>query len=120
MTNKIQLGKFGEKIAAEYLINKGYKVLTKNYYTPNGEIDLICQKNHTIFFVEVKTRTNQAFGWPEEAIDDKKLEKIVMACQKYLQDNNLKTDWQIDAISLIYDQELQTIELKHLSGLDIN
>ena len=120
MIDKIKLGKLGEKIAAKYLENNGYSLLTKNYHTPEGEIDIICQKEKVIFFVEVKIRKNLDFGWPEEAIDDRKMEKIALACQRYLQENKIRTDWQIDAICLIFDQDKRKIRLKHLKRLDID
>ena len=115
---KIQLGKFGEKIAADYLENKGYVVLTKNYYTRDGEVDLICQKKNVIVFVEVKTRTSLAFGWPEEAVTDKKLEKLALAAEKYLKEHNIQAEWQIDIISIVLDKQKRLARLNHLKNID--
>ena len=119
-TNKIKIGKFGEQIAAEYLQNKGYKILAKNFYTRDGEIDLVCQKNDVITFVEVKTRTNRNFGWPEEAVTDEKLEKIATAAEKYLEKNKLSLDWQIDIISIVIDKKTRLVKLSHLKNISIS
>ncbi len=102
---KIKLGKIGEEIGAKYLKAKGYKILARNFYTRQGEIDLICQKDRVIHFIEVKTRTSQSFGWPEEAVDEKKIEKISESAQKYLQQNNIRPEWQIDIIGIIIEKE---------------
>lgn len=115
--NKLRLGKFGEQLAADYLINKGYKILTKNYYTREGEIDLICQKNKVIIFVEVKTRTNRIFGWPEEDVTDEKFEKIATTAEKYLEDNIINKEWQIDIISILINKKTKTAQITHLENI---
>ena len=114
---KIQLGKFGEKIAEKYLKSKGYKIIAKNFYSREGEIDLICQKNGIVFFVEVKTRTNQNFGWPEEAVTDQKLEKIAAAGEKYLTENKVDCEWQIDIISIMIDKSRKKAQVKHFQNI---
>ena len=116
-TNKIKLGRFGEQVAAKYLQNKGYKILAKNYYTREGEIDLVCQKDDVIIFVEVKTRTNQTFGWPEEAVTDEKLEKIATASEEYLQEKEIDSEWQIDIISIIIDQRKKIAKINHFQNI---
>ena len=116
-TNKIQLGKFGEKIAANYLKHKGYQVVTQNFYTREGEIDLICEKDKVVIFVEVKTRTNLNFGWPEEDVTDEKLEKIASACEKYLMENKIKSEWQIDIISIVINRDAQKAKINHFQNI---
>lgn len=119
MINKLQLGKFGEQIAGQYLIKKGYQIIARNYSTRGGEIDLICQKDKVIHFIEVKTRTNQKFGWPEEAVTDEKLEKIIMTSEKYCQEYNLNFEWQIDIISILINQTTRIAELRHIKNIAI-
>jgi putative endonuclease len=116
MTNKLKLGKLGERLAWIYLIGKGYKILEKNYRTRWGEIDLIGQKRGSIVFFEVKTRTNQNFGWPEEAVTDAKLDKIIATGLDYLESHNLNLSWQIDVISIIIDKQY-LIRIKHFSNI---
>ena len=66
------LGKKGEKIVAEYLKKCGMKILTKNYKTPFGEADIIAEDGDETVFVEVKTRTNESYGRPGEAVTKEK------------------------------------------------
>ena len=116
--DKLRLGQFGEQLAGNYLKNKGYQIITQNYRTRDGEIDLICQKNNVIHFIEVKTRTNQNFGWPEEAVDEKKLEKISLAAEKYLKENNADSEWQIDIISILIDKKKRSAGIKYLENIN--
>ena len=81
---KRKLGLWGEGIAARYLQDKGYKILDRNYYTRNGELDIICEKGSKIVFVEVKTRKSTRFGSPEEAITRKKINHLRQAALIYL------------------------------------
>ncbi len=69
-------GKKGEDLAARYLVNKGYRIIYRNYRTPYGEIDIICEYEKSVIFVEVKTRTNTKYGMPEEAVTIKKRDHI--------------------------------------------
>jgi len=78
------LGRVGEQKAAEYLEKKGYKIIEKNYKTHVGEIDLIACDGQDIVFVEVKTRSSDAFGLPSEAVDSKKQEKYYKVADEYL------------------------------------
>ena len=102
------LGRWGENLAAEYLIELGFIIAARNVRTPYGEIDLIAQqtsntsKNETTtVFVEVKTRTTQSFGYPEEAITPRKRENLISAVQHYLQEHpDLEGYWRIDVIAI--------------------
>lgn len=66
------LGIEGENAAAKFLEKKGYRIISRNYKTHIGEIDIIAQDGNTIVFVEVKTRGNESFGKPFEAVNKRK------------------------------------------------
>ena len=83
------LGRAGEVKAAGFLKDKGYKILEKNYKTHIGEIDLIVKDGDTVVFVEVKTRTNDDFGAPSQAVNAKKQQKYYLVAQEYLIKNKL-------------------------------
>ncbi len=83
------LGRSGEDRAARHLANLGYRVLERNYSTKQGEIDLIALDRETIVFVEVKTRTSDAYGAPELAVDQRKQERMVKAALGYLKQKRL-------------------------------
>lgn len=103
-----ELGRWGENQAAKYFSELGYTVVAQNYRTPYGEIDLIVQytagsseNEITTVFVEVKTRTSQSFGYPEEAITPRKRENLISAVEHYLQENpDLAGYWRIDVIAI--------------------
>lgn len=81
MLYKKILGQKGENIACRYYEQAGFKLIAKNYWTRWGELDLVFKKNKEILVVEVKTRTNNSFGWGEESINQKKLNNIHQAYQ---------------------------------------
>lgn len=70
------LGREGEDIAVAFFREKGYRILEKNYRTVFGEIDIIARDREVLVFIEVKTRTDDAFGYPFEAVNGRKREKI--------------------------------------------
>jgi putative endonuclease len=80
-----ELGNRGEDIAARYLKQQGYTILTRNYRSRYGEVDIICTYEQAIVFVEVKTRTSTRFGSPEESITRNKIEHIRRVALIYLQ-----------------------------------
>jgi len=78
------LGKEGEDRAAKFLKKQGYRILERNYRTRSGEIDLIALHEGTVVFVEVKTRTNEAFGSPELAVNARKQSRMIKAALGYI------------------------------------
>lgn len=95
------LGKKGEDLAAAYLTKKGYKILERNWRSGKDEIDIIALKSDQLIIVEVKTRSTDYFGEPEEAVTLKKQMFLVRATDKYV--NQFEFDEQIryDIISII-------------------
>ena len=102
-TNKIELGKIGESIALETAKRRGYQMLATNVRTPYGEIDLVLKTAHQLIFAEVKTRTSFSFGYPEQAINALKLSHMIQSAQFYMLQNNLRDEYRIDVISILYD-----------------
>jgi len=79
-----QFGKKSERLAAEYLKLKGYRIIETNYRCPVGEIDIIAREKGTLVFVEVKARRSSRFGSPKGAVTPAKQRKISMAALDYL------------------------------------
>ena len=103
-TQRQRIGKWGEETAARYLEQHGYEILARNVRTAYGEIDLIArQAGGELVFVEVKTRTNIGFGYPEEAVDSRKLAHMVSSAQAYLIDCPFHSEehWRIDVVSVM-------------------
>jgi putative endonuclease len=78
------LGREGEDLAARFLMKQGYRILERNYSTRTGEIDLIALHDGALVFVEVKTRTSDAFGAPELAVNPRKQQRMVKAALAYI------------------------------------
>ncbi|NOY52399.1 MAG: YraN family protein [Deltaproteobacteria bacterium] len=78
------LGKFGENRAVRYLQQEGFEILRRNYRTPFGEIDIIAREEETLVFVEVKTRSTNTFGMPQEAVNRRKQRQLIRTAQAYL------------------------------------
>ena len=79
-----QFGRKSERLAAEYLKLKGYRIIETNYRSPVGEIDIIAREKGTLVFVEVKARRSSRFGSPKGAVTPAKQRKISMAALDYL------------------------------------
>jgi putative endonuclease len=99
MNHNQKIGAWGEQIAVEYLAHKGYAILGRNTRTPHGEIDIIASVEGATIFVEVKTRTSDSFGLPEEALTRRKLAHMFACASHYAAQNEIDT-WQCDAISV--------------------
>ena len=89
-----RIGKIGEKLAAEYLEKQGYEIITTNFYTKRGEIDIIARKDKEIVFVEVKTRSSDSFGKPVEAVSYFKQKHLYQTAKYYM----YKTCHELDYI----------------------
>ena len=103
MTNRKKLGSEGEQIALTFIKKRGFKILSTNYRSPVGEVDIIAAKKNLISFIEVKTRQSSHFGHPEEAIRRKKMKRIIRTAQHYLVTHNLydKVTVRFDVLSLV-------------------
>ena len=82
--SNIRKGKKGEDIACAYLKRSGYRIMNRNYKTDVGEIDIIATDEHTVIFVEVKSRTTDGFGMPSEAVNYMKRNKINQVASQYI------------------------------------
>lgn len=97
--NKRTVGLFYEKEAVQHLECLGYRLITQNYWTDSGEIDLVLIKDQTLYFVEVKYRSSDAFGSPRQAITYKKKINMKKSAMHYLKANH--GDYQSFSISFM-------------------
>ena len=95
----------GEDAACQFLINKGYRILERNFRKGYGEIDIIALQDKTLVFIEVKTRSSVKFGTPFDSIASGKLRTLVKGAQfyKYILHPELPDDIRIDAIGVMVD-----------------
>ena len=114
MTYQKKIGNIGEKIAAEFLLERGYRLIDQQYTTRYGELDLVMDDSGSVVFVEVKTRTTDTFGLPENSITTEKLEKIQKAGLLWLQAHPERNDfWRIDVIAVILDHQNSVKDVQH-------
>jgi putative endonuclease len=78
-----ELGRAGEKAAADLLRSKGYEVVGAGFLARRGELDLVCRRGKELVVVEVKTRTSDAFGTPLEAVGSRKRRAMMAAAAEY-------------------------------------
>lgn len=79
-----EIGAYGEDLAEKYLKRRGWRILSRNFSVRGGEIDIIAFRFGRLTFFEVKTRSNESFGKPYEAVDYKKLSRLKTARKHFL------------------------------------
>lgn len=94
------LGKEGEEIAVQYLIEKGYEILDRNWRYHKAEIDIIAQNQDHLIIVEVKTRSSVALGNPENFVDKKKINLLTQAADIYVNQQDIDKNIRFDIISI--------------------
>ena len=116
-SSRQELGRWGETLAANYLDRNGYRVIERNLRTPFGEIDLVAEDGSLLVFVEVKTRSTDTYGMPEESITQQKRQHLIAAAQSYLQTFSISdTNWRIDVISIRKLKSKATPEIIHFKN----
>jgi len=109
------LGEWGESVARRALEGKGYAIVAVNWRCRDGEIDLIARDRSTLVFVEVKTRTSDRFGAPEEAVTVAKLDRLQRAATAYLAAyGSPDINWRIDVVAIDCTQGREVLRLDHL------
>jgi putative endonuclease len=116
------VGRWGENTAAAYLEQRGYRILARNVHNRYGEIDLIASAaDGSLVFVEVKTRTGQTFGDPEEAVDRRKVEHLSASAEAYMVEHPELTgqNWQIDVIAILGrpGEKLEDVQIEYFENI---
>ncbi len=100
-----EVGILGEKMALEFLLEKGYRLRETNFRSREGEIDIVAEQGDYLVFVEVRTRKSLHFGTPEESVTRAKQEKLIELALAYLQTHrDLPPFWRIDVVAVELDQ----------------
>lgn len=117
LSKRKEVGAIGEKLAADYLKKRGYKIIQRNYRCREGEIDIIAQKGEFLVFVEVRTKKNTAFGTPEESVTLSKREKLISLADAYLQTlRNQPSSWRIDVVAVELTPDNRVSRLEHIEN----
>ena len=105
MINRKSIGDNGEDNAVNFLLANSYEVLERNFRFGRGEIDIIALKNSTMVFVEVKTRKNINYGYPETYLSEAQQERIHRVAEEYIQQNDWPGMVRFDVISVLWGEE---------------
>jgi putative endonuclease len=114
-----RLGDAGEKVAAEHLLRRGFRVLERNYRTRWGELDIIAFDGVAIAFVEVKTRRQAPGRTPFESVDTRKQHQVRRMAASWLGDRSERPFARVlrfDAIAVTFDRSDRLVSLEHLEG----
>ena len=115
MSNQ-SFGKEGEAAAEKYLKGLGYEILARNFRTRWGELDIVAEDGDCLVFVEVKTRHDDSYGAPEEAVTRTKQGHLLKAAQIYL--NKTKRPhalWRVDVLALTQNKN-GGFDIRHLKN----
>ena len=115
MYERHELGKTGEEIGTQYLINNGYKLIIRNFRCRQGEVDIIAKDKDEIVFIEVKTRRNTNYGYPIDAVDKRKQKHILNASKYYVYKNKLeKRKIRFDVIEIYKKDKFYINHIKNI------
>ncbi len=110
MAQHNELGKEGEQIAVDFLIKKGYKIKERNWRFKKAEIDIIAQLGSNLIAIEVKTRSTDDFGDPQDFLKPKQKSLLITAMDEYVVSKDLYVEVRFDVIGIIKNQKETKIE----------
>jgi len=115
-----QKGDLGEEIATKYLIKKGYRIIKRNFRCKLGEVDIIARKDNDLVFIEVKTKTSNFFGTPEEMVDYGKLKKINNVIDYFLcfWKGEAALNIRVDVVAVEIDGRGRLKEIRHIENFE--
>ena len=117
MTERQQLGDFGERVAAAHLESQGYRILETNFRVREGEIDIVAQRDGVVAFVEVKTRRGDAMGGAIEALTKQKAQRLLLAAEAFgQQHDDLPPGRRIDLIAIDLDADGRVTSIEHIES----
>ena len=99
-----KLGINGERMAADFILKKGYSIREMNFTWGKGEIDIIASQGSELVIIEVKTRQTNFFGAPSDAVTRSKQRQIIKIANRYVKDHDLNVEVRFDVISIVVNQ----------------
>ncbi len=121
MAKHNDLGKLGEDLAAKYVLNKGYKILDRNWIYQKKELDIVSTDGNCLIVIEVKSRSTDYFEHPSDAITVSKIKFLCRATQAYVDLKDINMEVRFDVISVIKRNnkfEIEHIEDAFIAPLD--
>lgn len=116
-SDRQRLGQFGERLAVQHLLAKGYRIRDRNVRTREGEIDIIAEGDGVLAFVEVRARRGDAMGSALESLTAAKRRRLVALAEAYGQDReDLPLERRIDVIALEIAADGRLLSLQHIES----
>lgn len=112
MAESHNTGEQGEAIAAAYLASGGWDILETNWHSNHHEADIIARRNDLLVIVEVKTRTTDYFGNPEDFVSKQKQRRLIKTANHYISLKRLDLEVRFDIISIVLKPP--RLRLRHL------
>lgn len=113
MASHNELGKWGEEMAAEYLLRQGYTIMERDWKSGHRDLDIIALDGNTVVFVEVKTRRNRLFTEPEMAVDYQKIRNLQQAANHYIKYRHINQEVRFDVITVVGSMN-ETPSVEHI------
>ncbi len=113
MSNRSFTGADGERLAIDHLCSKGFKILKTNWTYNKAEIDIIAAHNNYVVFVEVKTRSSDSFGEPEDFVNDAKQKMLSYAAEGYIFQNRYEGEIRFDIVAVSMSPD-GVAEIRHI------
>ncbi|MBK0369395.1 YraN family protein [Flavobacterium agrisoli] len=110
MAEHNELGKLGEELAVDFLVQNGYQILERNWRFQKAEIDILASKNEILAVVEVKTRSSADFGLPQDFVNSKKIKQLLSAVNSYVSDREIDFEIRFDIVAVLKTTESTSIE----------
>jgi len=105
-----ELGKKGEKLAVEFLLKRGYEIVSRNFIYQKAEVDIIARKGNILAIIEVKTRSTPDFGNPQEFVKAKQIQNLVKAVDHFVDEHDLDVEVRFDIVAIIKNKAGTSIE----------
>ncbi len=112
-----EIGIWGENLACEYLEKNNYKIIERNFYCRQGEIDIIAKdlNKNELVFLEVKTRSNFKYGNPADSVNKEKTKHMVHAIKYYIYKNSIKNiPIRIDVVEVYITKSCKINHIKQI------
>ena len=114
MAQHNELGKKGEQLAVDFLLENNYEIVERNYRFDRAEVDIIARKEAILAIIEVKTRSTIDFGNPQDFVKPKQIQRLVKAVDDYVVENELAVEVRFDIIAIV--KEKKGFSVEHLEN----
>ena len=110
MSKTNELGKLGEDLAVDFLQDKGYQIIARNWKYRRAEVDIIAEIDSFLVFVEVKTRSTTDFGLPQEFLKNPQIQRLITAADAFTTQFKRKEEVRFDIVAISIKKSVPEIE----------